>query len=297
MKNLPSLRLLIGFEAAARLGNFSRAAEELCLSQSAISHQIQQLEEQLAQPLFHRVGRGVELTVAGEVLLQSVQKSLHTLEKGLQHITTYMDAGLVTVVAPASLMQAWLAQQLESVQELDPCLMPVLSTDETARFIDEVDVDIHISTQALQQPGLLEEVLFQDEILVLAATPLAQQLAQLDLSQYASRVGLLCLEKNLSDPALEPLLRGALAGLRQRAIYDDVRLLIDALRRGRGIACLPRSAIASYLVAEQVRILEAFPRLAAGTWWIARAAGATRSPRVLQVYEHLCRAGKALGSA
>ena len=70
---IPSLRLLSGFEAAARLGSFSRAAEELYLSQSAISHQIQQLEEQLGQPLFSRVGRGVELTVAGEVLLRSVQ--------------------------------------------------------------------------------------------------------------------------------------------------------------------------------------------------------------------------------
>lgn len=59
---LPSLRLLAGFEAAARIGSFSRAAESLHLSQSAISHQIQQLEAFVGQPLFHRVGRGVELT-------------------------------------------------------------------------------------------------------------------------------------------------------------------------------------------------------------------------------------------
>ena len=71
MPRIPSLKLLIGFEAAARLGNFSRAADELHLSQSAISHQIQQLEEQLGQPLFRRVGRGVELTVGGEVLQRS----------------------------------------------------------------------------------------------------------------------------------------------------------------------------------------------------------------------------------
>ncbi len=65
---IPSLKLLTGFEAAARLGSFSRAAEELYLSQSAISHQIHELETQIGQPLFHRIGRGVELTVAGEVL-------------------------------------------------------------------------------------------------------------------------------------------------------------------------------------------------------------------------------------
>ncbi|MCW3686418.1 LysR family transcriptional regulator, partial [Burkholderia cenocepacia] len=62
MQRVPSLKLLTGFEAAARLGNFSRAADELHLSQSAVSHQIQQLETHLGQPLFRRRGRGVELT-------------------------------------------------------------------------------------------------------------------------------------------------------------------------------------------------------------------------------------------
>jgi LysR family transcriptional regulator, glycine cleavage system transcriptional activator len=76
---LPSFRSLLGFEAAARLGNYSRAAEELCISQSAISHQMLQLEQQLGQPLFRRKGRGVELTVAGRLLLESVTRSLDVM--------------------------------------------------------------------------------------------------------------------------------------------------------------------------------------------------------------------------
>ena len=71
---LPSLRLLMGFEAAARLGNFSRAADELCLSQSAVSHQIQQLEDYFALALFRRVGRGVELTVGSPMIARLFYK-------------------------------------------------------------------------------------------------------------------------------------------------------------------------------------------------------------------------------
>ncbi|WP_439953337.1 LysR family transcriptional regulator, partial [Escherichia coli] len=66
-RNLP-LGALIGFEAAARLESFSLAAAELNMTQSAVSHQIKALENQLSQPLFRRINRGVELTDAGRDL-------------------------------------------------------------------------------------------------------------------------------------------------------------------------------------------------------------------------------------
>ena len=65
MRRLPPLQALLAFDAAARLGSFTRAAQELALTQSAISHQILQLEEWTGQPLFRRIGRGVALTAAG----------------------------------------------------------------------------------------------------------------------------------------------------------------------------------------------------------------------------------------
>jgi hypothetical protein len=62
---LPPLQSLLAFKAAARLGSFSLAAHDLALTQSAISHQIQNLESWLGQPVFRRMGRGVQLTAAG----------------------------------------------------------------------------------------------------------------------------------------------------------------------------------------------------------------------------------------
>lgn len=66
------LDLLRGFQVAARHLSFTRAARELFVTQSAISHEIRALEEQLGQPLFRRVNRGLALTVAGEELYRSI---------------------------------------------------------------------------------------------------------------------------------------------------------------------------------------------------------------------------------
>ena len=119
---LPSFKFLIGFEAAARLGNYSRAAEELHVSQSAISHQIAQLEQQVGQPLFRRKGRGVELTVAGGLLLDSVGKSLEQIRHGLHRIETYMDDRLVTLVCPAPVAHGWLQPRIDRLLQAHPDL-------------------------------------------------------------------------------------------------------------------------------------------------------------------------------
>ncbi len=78
---LPPMSALEGFEAAARLKSFSLAADELNLSQSAVSHQIKALEEFFGLPLFNRVGRTVELTVAGMDFLDTVSEVLEDLNQ------------------------------------------------------------------------------------------------------------------------------------------------------------------------------------------------------------------------
>ena len=158
----------MGFEAAARHGNFSRAADELHVTQSAISHQVQLLEEQVKQPLFRRAGRGVELTVAGEVLLRSVQRSMTVLRSGLGRIATYLDPGLVVLVCPAPLLHGWLQPRLRALEAQLPELCLLLSVDESARFVDEIDVDIAISDRPILQPDLQEIALLQDEWLLVA---------------------------------------------------------------------------------------------------------------------------------
>src|SRR5258706_5793550 len=76
---LPSLDLLKGFEAAARLLSFTKAGQELYLSQSAVSRQIQELEEQLGVPLFERPHRALALTEARQTLHAAAAQALATM--------------------------------------------------------------------------------------------------------------------------------------------------------------------------------------------------------------------------
>ncbi|SCK27526.1 LysR family transcriptional regulator [Vogesella sp. LIG4] len=292
MNRIPSLKLLMGFEAAARLGSFARAAEELCLSQSAISHQVQQLEEQIGLQLFRRKGRGVELTVAGEVLQRSVQRSVESLRSGLGRIATYLDPGLVVLVGPAPILHGWLQPRLEQLQQELPALCPLLSTDESVHYIDEINVDISIGSPPIQQPGLHEVPLFQDEWVMVAKAEVCQALGELPIDQHPQHTGLICLEQQLTDELTGSLFRTRLAGFKQRAIYDDQRLVLDAVERGRGIALLSKLVVESSLQTGKLEILAGYPRLPGVTWWISRVEGKPRTEIVALVFEWLLAQGR-----
>ena len=79
----PALQSLRVFATVARAGSFTRASEELFLTQSAVTYQIRSLEDYLGTSLFHRHGRGVELTEAGEAILEDVLRGLNLIGKSL----------------------------------------------------------------------------------------------------------------------------------------------------------------------------------------------------------------------
>jgi DNA-binding transcriptional LysR family regulator len=274
---LPSFRFLIGFEAAARLGNYSRAADELFVSQSAISHQIAQLEQQVGQPLFRRKGRGVELTVAGRLLLDSVSKSLEQIRNGLSRIETYMDDNLVTVVCPAPIVRGWLQARVDQLLQAHPALCPIISIDETARYIDELDVDIAITREPLKQQGVLEVPLLDDELIAVGVPG----------AGAPQDTGMLCLEGDLTSDRIGPFIREHFGGLRKVAIYDDPRLLLDAALRGRGLALLSRLLADEALRNGQLQHLAGFPSLPLGTVWMSRTGGEPRLPLVREVFDSL----------
>lgn len=279
---LPSFRFLIGFEAAARLGSYSRAADELCISQSAVSHQIAQLEQQVGQPLFRRKGRGVELTVSGRLLLDSVGKSLDQIRSGLSRIETYMDDSLVTLVCPAPVVKGWLQPRVDRLLQEHPALCPIISIDESARYIDEMDVDIAITREPLRQRGVFEVPLLEDELVAVEHTDATDETA-----------GMLCLETDLTSDRIGPFIREHFGHLRKLAIYDDPRLLLDAVVRGRGMALVSRLLADEALHKRQLRHLSDYPSLALGTLWISRTEGEPRLPLVRDVFDSLLRYAKA----
>lgn len=82
----PAIQTLLAFETAARLGSFSRAAESLFLSQSAVTYQIKALESYLDTRLFDRKGRGVKLTPAGEAIHADITMGLQVIGRSLSGV-------------------------------------------------------------------------------------------------------------------------------------------------------------------------------------------------------------------
>src|SRR2546430_1532640 len=90
---VPSLSALQAFEAAARLLSFTRASQELNITQSAVSRHVLALEEQLGFPLFHRAKQRVSLTPAGQSYLPEVRACLDRLEVSTAQLLTYRRGG------------------------------------------------------------------------------------------------------------------------------------------------------------------------------------------------------------
>ncbi len=287
MKRLPSLRLLTGFESAARLGSYSRAADELCLSQSAISHQIAQLEKQLGQSLFRRIGRGVELTMAGNSLLQTVSQSLELIGNGLERINTYLNPGLVVIVCPAAIAQGWLLPRLQKIQALLPNLCPLVSIDESARYVDEIDVDISISYRPLQQHNVIEQEFLNNPMVCLAGTKLAEQLQTQAPDTHYQQAKLLGLEQDILSASNSEIYRSHFSAWQQGALYDDLRLVLESVVQNQGVAYMPQLAADNALNCHSVKILPHYPLLELEPLWISRRRGESRSLLIEQVFDHL----------
>jgi LysR family glycine cleavage system transcriptional activator len=119
VKGLPSLDLLKGFEAAARLLSFTKAGEELFLTQSAISRQVKALEDQLGVPLFHRRHRELLLTQAGQTLYKAVGEALRTLRDAAAKLPGRA-GGMLTLTTTISFASLWLVPRLAEFRRHHP---------------------------------------------------------------------------------------------------------------------------------------------------------------------------------
>lgn len=109
---LPPLDTLKAFEAAARHLSFSLAADELCISKSAVSYQIRKLEEQLQCALFQRSVRQVYLTNAGQTLLHSTQNLFHDLHATLQKLQEESQQASVSIATTTYVAARWLSPRI-----------------------------------------------------------------------------------------------------------------------------------------------------------------------------------------
>jgi LysR family transcriptional regulator, glycine cleavage system transcriptional activator len=148
MRRLPSLTALRTFECAARHAHFGRAAAELCVTDSAVSHQIRQLEEQLDTPLFQRDGRQVRPTPQAKRLLRSLQQAFELIGEACDELRDPGSQAQLRIAVTAELAQKWLVGRLADFSERYPQITLHLYEQplEASQPCEEVDLAITYGT-------------------------------------------------------------------------------------------------------------------------------------------------------
>jgi LysR family transcriptional regulator, glycine cleavage system transcriptional activator len=135
---------LVAFEAAARHGSFTRAAEELRLSQPAISHAIRALEEQLGVSLFERRHKGVHATEAGAYLREQVAMGLTLVEQALREVRQMSSASQVTLSSSTATATWWLLPRIARFKQAHPEVELRCITSDLDLDIERAGIDLAI---------------------------------------------------------------------------------------------------------------------------------------------------------
>ena len=171
-----SLGNLRAFEAVSRLLSFNQAADELHVTQSAVSRQIKGLEEELGAPLFARGTRSVELTGDGTTLLRAVEPWLNRLDASVRQIRQARARQVVHLSTFPSFASLWLLPQMEAFQREHPDLDIRVSASDRMVELDEPDLDLVLRYCGAQTapPGAVR--LFGEVLTPVISPRLAEQI-------------------------------------------------------------------------------------------------------------------------
>ncbi|AMO38798.1 LysR substrate-binding domain-containing protein [Thauera humireducens] len=236
MRRLPNFVLLRAFEAAARLESFTLAANELHLTQSAISHQVRELEDYFGRKLFERRNRRVEPTLEGRRLLESLSRVFDVIEAACNEVSLAPQSQVLAVYSAPSLAAKWLGPRLPLFMQAHPDITIRLTSG--ADPVDltvarETDIAITYGT-AHQRAGVIVVPLGAERIVPLCSprllapdTPIQTQIHTLPL-----------IDSQLS-PVKWPdwfVANGMVCPKRPRASFDRGALALSAAVDGMGVA-------------------------------------------------------------
>ncbi|MEJ7138814.1 LysR substrate-binding domain-containing protein [Amphibiibacter pelophylacis] len=276
MRNgIPALGLLQAFEAAARLGNFSRAGDELALTASAISRHVAALEDRLGTALFVRHRRRVTLTDTGHHYAQRVRLHLSGLAHDTRAIANDRQGGyaLSLAVVPSFATQ-WLIPRLPALAARRPDIQVHLSVRSDPFDLDGSDFDAVICAGTALWPGTTGQRIASDgDCLALCAPDLARQH---DLSTEAAWHGLTHIHLHSRPSAWADWY--ALQGwncplpVQRGPRYELFSMVIAAVTAGLGVGLLPQTLAQNAL--DQGQLVRASDRTLPGTqsYWLARSA-------------------------
>ena len=153
-RRLPSLNAVKAFEAAARHESFTQAAQELCVTQGAVSHQVKALEAELGLKLFHRERQRLVITEAGRQYLAVVRDALDRIALGTERLRRRQNSGVLTISTSPDFAAKWLVHRLGRFADQYPEIdLRISATMHHVDFVRE-DVDLAVRHGDGNWPGL-----------------------------------------------------------------------------------------------------------------------------------------------
>ncbi|GAN68620.1 LysR substrate-binding domain-containing protein [Acetobacter orleanensis] len=163
-RRLPPLHTLYAFESAVRHKSFSKAAEELLLTRSAVSHRIGLLEELTGFPLFHRHARSLVLTSAGEAYIPAVRRALAALEEVKLPLLTQTPETNVTISTPPSFARLVLWPEIQHFTQKHPEVQISIEFSSSGLDITAEEADIYIRFGTGNYPGMKSIMITKSDI-------------------------------------------------------------------------------------------------------------------------------------
>lgn len=282
---LPPLRSFRVLEAAARHQNYTRAADELHLTHSAVSHQIHALEASLGVRLFERAGRQMRATDSGRQLAQDVRATLDALAAAVERVRGSDSANAITVSVLPSFAAAWLVARLGSFLEKNPQIeLRLESTTALADFRND-GVDVAIRYGGGNYEGLESVKLFDDEIFP-TLSPKLRRSARIRTPADLARVPLLRIRNQPWAPWFAAA-GVALGEPRKGPVFNDSELALQAAIQGQG-AVLARGSLATPKLRTGVLVAPFKQRIASPqTCWLVYPPQSGRKPSVQRFREWL----------
>lgn len=283
------------FRGVAQAGSFTRAAEILGLSQSAISRQIGALEEDLGMPLFHRHARGLVLTEQGEILLETAHEiaaGIATAEAKLAE-TRETPSGHLRINTTVGFGTVWLTTHLKEFMDLYPDITVSLLALDTELDLGMREADIAIRLNPPRQPDLIQRRLMTAHTHLYAAPEYLEGAPPLREPDDLDRHRLIAYGSETTPPPVPSLNWVLTAGRdpsdsrparRAALMINNVYGMLRAAERGLGVGSLP-----DYLCSASRRLVRVLPQLEGPTFdaFFVYAAEMRESKRVRVFRDYL----------
>jgi len=298
-RRLPPLLSLRAFEAAAAHLSFQRAAQELSVTPSAISHQVRALEESLGQPLFRRLTRQLALTAAGQRLFDDLRTGFDLLEVGVDRLRRPSASQAVTLSTNTAFAARWVLPRMDAFRKACPGVELRLHASDALVDLARGEADIAVRSGNGNWPGLVSRALMPERYAPLCS-PMLGLKAAADLPKH--RLIHCDWQPQALAPAVWPrwFREAGIAPPRGRAMKasglsfsDETHAMLAALA-GHGVALLSLT-----LSAEELRsgaLVQPFgPALDTGSYFLAVANGREDEPAIRAVWEWIASQAPAAG--